>query len=491
MAVLYGLLGPPDILLWGPRGRLRPMPIRRRCAALVVVCLLLSGGAAHAQVELAPVLSNVPSPTFATHAGDGSNRLFIVELRGVIDVLQPGASSATTFLDVRGRVLSGGERGLLGLAFHPLYETNGRLFVFYTRQNDGALVIAEYGVSSDRNVASTNERVLLTIPHPGQSNHNGGMLAFGPGGYLHIGVGDGGSSNDPPNNAQNIEALLGKTLRIDVDRPDNAAGLLYSSPSGNPFVGRAGRDEIFAFGLRNPWRFSFDRSTDQQWIGDVGQNAREEVNTPVIPGANFGWRVYEGASCTGNDGGLCRPGDFTAPLFDYTHTNGRCSITGGYVYRGSRGTLANGSYVYGDYCSGEIFIWDGRQQSLLLDTSRSISSFGEDEAGEIYVVGAGGTIERLRNPNASACGVTAAGPEDPFPAAVSTGTIQVTAAPGCAWTVVSNAPWLTVSSPASGVGNGTVTFTLSRYLSRGRFRTASVVIGGAVVGITQMYGVPR
>ena len=299
-----------------------------------------------------------------------------------------------TFLDIHTRVLVGGERGLLGLAFHPQYGSNGRFFVFYTRTGDGALVIAEYHVSPNPDVASATETVLLTIPHPTNSNHNGGMLAFGFDNYLYVGVGDGGSANDPPNNAQNTSVLLGKILRINVDQPDPIAGTPYSSPPDNPFVNRAGRDEIYAFGMRNPWRFSFDRLTGQQWVGDVGQGAREEVDTPIVKGGNYGWRVYEGFLCTNNDPSLCTPSNYLSPIFDYQHVNGRCSMTGGYIYRGSQDLLSSGTYVYGDYCSGEIFTWNGAQ-SLLLDTAMRISSFGEDEQGELYVVDLNGSVSRI------------------------------------------------------------------------------------------------
>jgi len=243
-------------------------------AALLTVGLASPVSAA---IKLVPIVTGLSSPVFVTHAGDSSHRLFIVEQQGTIRVFHPGASTAPVFLDVREKVLAGGERGLLGLAFHPLYFVNGRVFVYYTRRPDGAIVVAEYQVTADPDVASPTEKVLLTIPHPVNGNHNGGMLSFGPGGYLYIGVGDGGSSNDPPNNAQNIEVLLGKILRLNVDQADTAAGTPYSTPPSNPFVGKAGRDEIFAYGLRNPWRFSFDRRTSQQWLGDVGQDRFEEI----------------------------------------------------------------------------------------------------------------------------------------------------------------------------------------------------------------------
>ena len=250
-------------------------------------------------------------------------------------------------------------------------------------------------MSGNPNVANTGETTLLTIAHPTNANHNGGMLAFGPDGYLYIGVGDGGSANDPPNNAQNIDALLGKILRIDVDHPDPIAGTPYSSPGDNPYVGKLGRDEIFSIGWRNPWRFSFDRTTHQQWVADVGQGAREEVDTPIVKGGNYGWRVYEGSACSGNDPASCNPANYVFPLFDYPHTGGRCSITGGYVYRGAQGTLPPGTYVYGDYCSGEILAWDGSTQTVLADTTMNIASFGEDEQGELYVVNLGGTLSKI------------------------------------------------------------------------------------------------
>ena len=362
--------------------------------------LLLLAPAALAAIQLTPVVSTgISSPVFVGHAGDDSNRLFIVERGGLIRVLQPGSSAPTTFFNVNAittKTVGSGEQGLLGLAFHPQYSANGRFFVFYTRAGDGALVIAEYHVSADDpDVADQTEIPLLTIPHPTHTNHNGGMLAFGPDGYLYIGVGDGGSGNDPPNNAQNVNTLLGKILRIDVDPPEGSPGP-YVSPSTNPyFGGTPGLDEIFAIGLRNPWRFSFDRGTGQQWVADVGQGAREEVNSSIVNGGNYGWRVYEGFACTGLDPGLCNPANYRFPAFDYAHTGGRCSVTGGYVYRGSQGTLPLGTYVYGDFCTGEIFAWDGVAQSLLLDTGLNISSFGEDEAGEIYVVGLGGTVSKI------------------------------------------------------------------------------------------------
>jgi hypothetical protein len=348
-----------------------------------------------ARVQLTPVATGLSNPLFVGHAGDESQRLFIVEQDGIIRVLHPGQSTPTIFLDIRARIAAEGEQGLLGLAFHPQYATSGRFFVFYTRAGDGAIVIAEYRVSVDSNIAGATEQMLLTIPHPTHTNHNGGMLAFGFDGYLYIGVGDGGGGNDEPNNAQNTDVLLGKILRIDVDRP--GLGTPYSSPPDNPFVNVPGRDEIFAFGLRNPWRFSFDRATGESWIGDVGQGEREEIDRAIVNGGNYGWRIYEGFLCTGLGPSLCNPSDYVDPLFDYSHTRGRCSVTGGYVYRGSRGTLPAGVYVYGDFCSGEIFVSNGESQHVLAYTAMNISSFGEDEHGELYVVDRRGTVSRIES----------------------------------------------------------------------------------------------
>jgi hypothetical protein len=360
--------------------------------AMAVMCL---PSPLMAQVQLTPIATGLSNPLFVGHAGDGSQRLFIVEQDGIIRVLQSEQSTPTIFLDIRPKIAAEGEQGLLGLAFHPQYATNGRFFVFYTRVGDGAIAIAEYRVSADPNVAETTEQVLLTIPHPTHTNHNGGMLAFGFDGNLYIGVGDGGGGNDEPNNAQNIDVLLGKVLRIDVDRP--GPGTRYSSPPDNPFVNAPGRDEIFAFGLRNPWRFSFDRTTGEQWVGDVGQGEREEIDRAIVKGGNYGWRIYEGFRCTGLGPSPCNPSDYIDPVLDYSHTRGRCSVTGGYVYRGSRRALPAGMYVYGDFCSGEIFVTNGDARGVLLFTAMNISSFGEDEQGELYVVDRGGTVSRIES----------------------------------------------------------------------------------------------
>ncbi|MBK9529386.1 MAG: PQQ-dependent sugar dehydrogenase [Acidobacteria bacterium] len=361
--------------------------------------MLLLGSVAFGQtIALQPFLTGLSSPVHLVNAKDGTNRLFVVQQRGIVRVVQPGQTTFTDFLNISSVVSSSGsERGLLGLAFHPAYATNRRFFVYYTRQSDGAIEIAEYETPvGTPNVANnTAVRVIITIPHPSFSNHNGGTVAFGPDGYLYAGTGDGGSGNDPGNNAQNINALLGKMLRLDIDTPVGQVPA-YNIPPTNPFVGIDGADEVFAFGLRNPYRFSFDRGgTNQLWVGDVGQDAREEVDI-VTNGGNFGWRIMEGSICTPGINPNCTPPvGHIPPVTEYVNAGSRIAVTGGYVYRGSQGVFSNGTYVFADYGSGEIFTWDGVTQTMRLDTPRAISSFGEDEAGELYVVGLGGTVERI------------------------------------------------------------------------------------------------
>ena len=456
----------------------------RAVRELFVAVMLALSFHAVAAVELVPVLSGLASPVFAGNAGDGSNRLFVIEQAGVVRVRQPGASTAGTFLDIRAKIAAGGERGLLGLAFHPQFASNGRFYVDYTRAADGAIVIAEYRLSADPNAADpATEKVLLTIPHPTFANHNGGMLAFGPDHLLYIGVGDGGSGNDPPNNAQNLDVLLGKILRIDVDRSDAAAGTPYAIPADNPFVAAAGREEIFAYGMRNPWRFSFDRVTGVQWVADVGQGTREEVDMPIVRGGNYGWRVYEASECTGNDPSLCDPSRYRFPIFDYPHTGNRCSITGGYVYRGGQATLPGGTYVYGDYCSGEILAWNGTTQSVLLATTQNVVSFGEDEQGEIYVVALGGSVSRLAK--STPCTFAIAPSRETFAAGGGAGNIAVTGPANCAWNARSDAPWITVTSGSAGAGNGTVMYTVAAYAGKPKSRTGTVTVAGQTFTVKQ------
>lgn len=340
--------------------------------------------------------SGLSAPIYMTNAGDGTKRIFIVERAGIIKVVQPGSTTPTDFLNITSLTTTVGERGLLSVAFHPNYETNRRFFVYFTRAADGAIQISEFDASpTDPNVALTTEKPIITIPHSANSNHNGGTLAFGPDGYLYIGTGDGGSGNDPPNNAQNKDVLLGKMLRLDVS-PQSG----YLIPPTNPFAGAIpGADEIFALGLRNPFRWSFDRGgSNQLWLGDVGQNNWEEVDT-ITNGGNYGWRVFEGNSCTNLGPDPCTPANYTPPVFVYSsqNTSSRCSVTGGYVYRGGQGALPDGAYIYGDYCTGEILVWHNGQQIPLHDIADfNLVSFGEDEDGELYIVQMGtGLIQKL------------------------------------------------------------------------------------------------
>ena len=361
-----------------------------------------------AAVTLTPFISGLSGPVFITHAGDASDRLFVVERGGLIKVVVDGQVQATPFLDLRGLITaSGGEQGLLGLAFHPQFRSNGRFYVYYTppppNPNPNGLVgynaLAEFRVPPPGgNVADPNSRrVLFSVPDRA-TNHNGGMLAFGPDGYLYVAIGDEGGANDQYNNARNLGTLFGKVLRIEVNR--TSAGLQYAIPATNPFVGQAGaRGEIWAYGLRNPWRLSFDRATGDLWIADVGQGAYEEINRQpaVSPGGqHYGWSTMEGFQCF--QATSCNQTGLTLPVAEYSHSVG-CSVTGGYVYRGARHPALSGAYVFGDYCSGRI--WTLRQQggtwasALAIDSDYRITSFGEDERGELYVVAANGTIYRL------------------------------------------------------------------------------------------------
>jgi len=339
------------------------------------------------QIRFIKALSGLTLPTHVTQAGDGSGRLFIVEQRGRIRIAKDGSLLAQPFLDIRSRVSCCGERGLLSVAFPPGYASKGHFYVNYTNLA-GNTVIARYQVTSDPDAADPDsETPLLTINQP-YANHNGGQLAFGPrDGYLYIGMGDGGSGGDPQNNAQTSTSLLGKILRIDVE-----SGLpLYISPPANPFIHNAGyRQEIWATGVRNPWRFSFDRETGDLYMADVGQDTYEEVNfqpAASTGGENYGWNVTEGLHCYAPP--ACSTSGFTLPVAEYDHASGGCSVTGGFVYRGTRWPAARGVYFYGDYCSGKV--WGLRRVSgqwrnaQLAATGFTISTFGEDQNGEIYV----------------------------------------------------------------------------------------------------------
>lgn len=348
-------------------------------------------------LELEQIATGLDTPVFATHAGDGSGRLFVVEKPGRIVVLGSDGQLEGTFLDIEDRVGSGSsEQGLLGLAFHPQFVENGRLFVYYTDKN-GDTVISSFEANDERSAADpASEVVLLTQEQPA-SNHNGGMLAFGPDGMLYAGLGDGGRAGDPWGNGQSLDTLLGKLLRIDVD--DSQA---VAVPAGNPFVGQEGaKGEIWAYGLRNPWRFSFDRATGDLWIGDVGQNQWEEINyqpAGSVGGENYGWDLMEGTRCYEAD--TCDRSGLVLPVAEYSHGDNGCSVTGGYVYRGTAEPSFQGVYFYGDYCSGRIWglardasgEW---QNAELLDTGLQLSSFGETEDGEVLVVDLNGAVYRL------------------------------------------------------------------------------------------------
>lgn len=345
------------------------------------------------------------SPIQLTHPPDGTDRVFVVEQGGRIRVFPNGSpASSSEFLVVTG-IISGGEEGLLGLAFHPSYATNGYFYLYYSAGSPRRSVIARYRVSANPNVAdAVSRQVLLEVPQP-YSNHNGGQLAFGPDGMLYVALGDGGSGGDPENRSQNMNELLGKILRIDVDRTD--PGKAYAVPPDNPFVGQSGaRGEIWAVGLRNPWRMSFDRLTHALWAGDVGQGQWEEIDL-IERGGNYGWRRKEGFACY-NPGSNCDTGALVDPLAVYSHGEG-CSVSGGFVYRGSRLPELYGAYLYGDYCSGNIWAlrYDGATtsvQRIVSGSGLNISSFGEDRDGEVYIVHLGGTIHRLRRPSGGQAG---------------------------------------------------------------------------------------
>ena len=327
----------------------------------------------------------------------GDSRVFIVQQRGRILIYDGTRVLPTPFLDVTLLVSCCDERGLLGLAFDPQYASNRFFFIYYTNTS-GNITVARYTTSADPDRADAGSAVIvLTITHTSASNHNGGQLQFGPDGYLYLGPGDGGGAGDASNNAQNRGVLLGKLLRIDVST------LPYRIPPSNPFVNTPGaRGEIWAYGLRNPWRFSFDRTLGDLFIADVGQNAWEEVDVQPatsIGGENYGWRRLEGTHCF-NPTNNCQDPSFVMPILEYSHAGGACSITGGYRYRGARYPRMQGIYFYGDYCTGTI--WGATQQSnggwttqVLLSTRLAISSFGEDANGELYIADLNGTVYQL------------------------------------------------------------------------------------------------
>jgi glucose/arabinose dehydrogenase len=380
----------------GGQGR-RPSPATEAFTPTEWVYLPVLFGGEGPGITLIEHVDGLENPTHVTHAGDGSGRLFVTEKSGRIQVVREGTLLSTPFLSITDRVGStGGEQGLLSVAFPPGYEDKGHFYVDYT-DTDGDTVVARYHVSVDTDVANpNNEEVILTHTQP-YANHNGGQLAFGPDGYLYIGMGDGGGGGDPEENAQDPTSLLGKLLRIDVE----SGATPYGIPPSNPYTETTGyQDEIWALGLRNPWRFSFDRSTQDLYIGDVGQNDYEEIDLQPASssgGENYGWNIMEGAHCHPSD--PCDRTGLILPVAEYDHSVG-CSVTGGMVYRGRESSSLEGIYFYGDYCSGRI--WGLREEQgrwrerLLVDTDLTIASFGEDELGNVYVADfRGGVIYRI------------------------------------------------------------------------------------------------
>ena len=345
------------------------------------------------------VVTGLDAPVYVTAAPGDPSRLYVVEKPGRIRVVRDGELVAQPFLDITASTSSGGERGLLGLAFDPDFATNRFLFVNHTNL-DGDTRILRYTASSADQADVASVQVVLEVGQP-YSNHNGGHLAFGPDGMLYIGLGDGGSGGDPEGNGQNRATLLGSMLRIDV------SSIPYTVPADNPFVGAAGvAPEIFAYGLRNPWRYSFDGATGELWIGDVGQNQLEEISwatLAVARGGNFGWAIREGTACYRTD--PCESAGLIGPLHEYDHAEG-CSVTGGYVYRGQAFPSLIGRYFYADFCDGWVrsFRRDGDvaidhyDHSADLGTIARIASFGEDLDGELYIVSLAGSVYRVTAP---------------------------------------------------------------------------------------------
>jgi glucose/arabinose dehydrogenase len=360
--------------------------------------LIMVAGGQPADPTLELVATGLSSPVFATAPPGDTERLFVVERGGLVRIIRGDILLTTPFLDVGSIILSGRERGLLSMVFHPDYSQNGEFFVNYTDLNGDTRVV-RYRVSADPNIADPGSAELIISIEQPFANHNGGQLAFGPDGMLYIGMGDGGSGGDPEGHGQDLGTQLGSILRIDVD-----GGAPYAVPADNPYVGNAAaRDEIWANGLRNPWRFSFDRELGDLYIADVGQNAWEEVDVqPAMSagGENYGWNVMEGAHCF--DGGGCDQTGLVLPVVEYSHADG-CSVTGGYVYRGSRLPQLVGHYLYSDFCSGWVRSFrfeDGqaveeRDWSSELVPGNSISSFGEDALGELYIMTLGGNLYRI------------------------------------------------------------------------------------------------
>jgi len=337
------------------------------------------------------------APVFATSAPGDSDRLFVIEQAGRVRILKRDTLLATPFLDLRGKIASDGERGLLSIAFHPQYASNGRVYV-YLDNLDGDIRIVRYTVSANPDVADESSAdTVIAIPHPDYDNHNGGQLQFGTDGKLYAATGDGGGGGDPNGNAQNTSRLLGKLLRLDVD-----VAIGHAIPADNPLG-----SEVWAYGLRNPWRFSFDRANGDLYIGDVGQANWEEVDVAPASaglgkGANYGWNGMEGMHCYQPATGCDQSGK-TPPVLEYDHSGGNCTIIGGYVYRGTRVSALAEHYLYADYCSGVVksfryvagAVTDQRDWTAELSPGRFVTSFGQDARGELYIMTQGGTLYRI------------------------------------------------------------------------------------------------
>lgn len=367
------------------------------CGAYAVAGCEEPADAAIPAIALQEWMSGFNSPVHLAHSGDGSDRLYVVEQAGLIRAVEGGKIRPEPLLDIRRQVASGGEKGLLSVAFHPRHADNGHLYVNYTARDGGLhTIVSRYTRGADGRADPGSERVLLRIAQP-YGNHNGGQIAFGPDGYLYIGMGDGGSANDPHGHGQNLATLLGALLRIDVDRAEEGAP--YGIPADNPFAGVPGaRPEIWAYGLRNPWRFSFDDVTGALYLADVGQDRVEEIDV-VTAGANLGWDIMEGNRCNAKSAQLCERADLTAPIATYGHDEG-VAVTGGHVYRGAAVPGLCGVYLYADYGSGRVWglRWRGGKvlaQRRLLDSGLNVSSFGQDRHGEVYVIDLGGKILRV------------------------------------------------------------------------------------------------
>ena len=368
----------------------------------VIALLIISTLSTFSQITYVNAFPNLvfTQPVFLTHSRDATNRIFVVQQNGYIMTF-PNDSSVTTnlvFLNLTNKILTGSERGLLGLAFHPNYSVNRYFYVYYTRTPDGALIISRFTTQTGNpnKADSLSELIILTVLHPSASNHNGGCLMFGLDGYLYAGTGDGGNGGDPPNNAQNLNVLLGKILRLDINNP--SGGNNYGIPPGNPFIGGGGSPEIFCWGMRNPWRFSQDPVTGIIYCGDVGQDAWEEVDTLAV-GKNYGWRCYEGNHPYNTTG--CLPiNNYTFPIKEYQNFGADISITGGYVYRGSRTPSLLGRYIYSDYGSRKTWklLYSGGvvSDTLLFTTAPgSVLSYGVDQNNELYTLCANGSIYKF------------------------------------------------------------------------------------------------